>query len=70
MKGGTKGSSNQMLDNSQQNLSGGPKVALEVPDSVEGPDYWKNLVPELMKRIHPVPPVTAPKPNVLANWVA
>ena len=46
---------NQVNENSQQNLSEDPTVALEASGSVEDPNYWKNLITELMKRIPAAP---------------
>ena len=43
---------------------------LEVSSSVEGPDYWKFLAIELIKRIPPIPPETTPKFDNLADRVA
>ena len=51
-------------------------MALEAYSSVEDPNYWKNLVTELMKRIPTAPsgskllPEQPPRSNKLANSVA
>ena len=53
--GDSQNSGNQENENSQQNLNEDPTVALEVSGRVEDPNYWKNLVIELMKRIPAAP---------------
>ena len=71
-----QGSSNRINKNSQQDPSGDPTLALEVSSTVEDPNYWKNLVIELMKRIPPaspttpVPPENSSKSDKLADRVA
>ena len=51
-------------------------MALEVSSSMEDPNYWKNLVIKLMKRIPPVsptppvPPGNPSKSDKLADKVA
>ena len=59
------GSCNRVNEDPSQDPSGDPTVALDVSISLEDPNYWKNLVIELMKRIPPVSfaPSVPPKPS-------
>jgi len=50
-EGESQGSGNHECKNLQQNLSRGSTVGLGLSNDVEGSDYLKNLVAELMKRI-------------------
>jgi len=74
--GDSQNSGNQENENSQQNFSDDPTVALEVSGSVEDPNYWKNWVIELMKRIPAAPsgsqvlPEYPPRSHKLADRVA
>ena len=43
--------------------------ALKVSRSAESPDYWRNLVAQLMKMIPPMPLETTLKSNKLADKV-
>jgi len=54
-----------MPEEPQQNPS-----ALEVSSSVEGPNYWRNLVVEIMKKIPPIPLEGPSKLAKLAHRVA
>jgi len=49
------GSGNRVNEDPQQDPNGDSTVTLEVSSSVEDPNYWKNLVMKLMKRIPPAP---------------
>ena len=50
-----QGSGNRECERLQQNFSGGLTVGLGLSNDVESPNYWKNLVAELMKRILSIP---------------
>jgi len=45
-------------------------VILETSSGAVGPEYWQNLVIELMKRIPPIPPEGPTKPDDVAERVA
>jgi len=45
-------------------------IVLETSSSTVGPDYWQNIIIELMKRISPIPPEGPSKPNDVADRVA
>lgn len=74
--GESQNSENQVNENFQQNLSENPTVAREVSGSVEDPNYWKNLVIVLMKRIPAAPsgsevlPEHPPRSDKLVDRVA
>ena len=45
-------------------------IVLETSSSAADPNYWQNLVIELMKRIPPIPPESTSKPDDVADRVA
>ena len=45
-------------------------VILETSSGAVGPEYWQNLVIELMKRIPPIPPEGPTKPDDVPERVA
>ena len=75
-EGESQNSRIQANENSQQHPRDDPTVAIEVSSSVEDPNYWKNLVTELMKRIPAAPlgsqvlPEHPPRADKLADRVA
>ena len=68
---------NQIIEEGENQGEGAPApeelqqntVILETSSSAVGPEYWQNLVIELMKRIPPIPPEGPTKPDDVADRV-